>query len=206
MPSMRDSKEDLYMKWYYEQPVKIIFGDHKIQELSIIIQKEQYKKGILVTTTHFIKNGFAGQLLDDKKNHLADIFAGFSPNPDVEEVNRLGEHLRKEKIDFIVALGGGSVIDGAKAASVLIEKETSIQKYHNTGEKVPKKHLPLIAIPTTAGTGSEVTNVSVLTNRNQGIKAPIASESFYPQYAIVDPRACQQILRQVQELMCYLMQ
>ncbi|MFR4610784.1 MAG: hypothetical protein ACLT61_08665 [Anaerostipes hadrus] len=47
------------MKWYYEQPVKIIFGDHKIQELSIIIQKEQYKKGILVTTTHFIKNGFA---------------------------------------------------------------------------------------------------------------------------------------------------
>lgn len=175
------------MKRYYEQPVKIIFGDHKIQELSTIIQKEQYKKGILVTTTHFIKNGFAGQLLDDKKNHLADIFAGFSPNPDVEEVNRLGEHLRKEKIDFIVALGGGSVIDGAKAASVLIEKETSIRKYHNTGEKVPKKHLPLIAIPTTAGTGSEVTNVSVLTNRNQGIKAPIASESFYPQYAIVDP-------------------
>ena len=45
----------------------------------------------------------------------------------------------------------------------------------------------MIAIPTTAGTGSEVTNVSVLTNRNQGIKAPIASESFYPQYAIVDP-------------------
>ena len=79
------------------------------------------------------------------------------------------------------------MIDGAKAASVLIEKETSIRKYHNTGEKVPKKHLPLIAIPTTAGTGSEVTNVSVLTNRNQGIKAPIASESFYPQYAIVDP-------------------
>ena len=68
------------MKWYYEQPVKIIFGAHKIQELSTIIQKEQYKKGILVTTTHFIKNGFAGQLLDDKKNHLADIFAGFSPN------------------------------------------------------------------------------------------------------------------------------
>lgn len=145
------------MKWYYEQPVKIIFGAHKIQELSTIIQKEQYKKGILVTTTHFIKNGFAGQLLDDKKNHLADIFAGFSPNPDVEEVNRLGEHVRKEKIDFIIALGGGSVIDGAKAASVLIEKETSIRKYHNTGEKVPKKHLPLIAIPTTAGTGSEVT-------------------------------------------------
>ena len=79
------------------------------------------------------------------------------------------------------------MIDGAKASSVLIEKETSIRKYHNTGEKVPKKHLPLIAIPTTAGTGSEVTNVSVLTNRNQGIKAPIASESFYPQYAIVDP-------------------
>ena len=62
------------MKWYYEQPVKIIFGDHKIQELSTIIQKEQYKKGILVTTTHFIKNGFAGidpqDLVAEWKNDL----------------------------------------------------------------------------------------------------------------------------------------
>lgn len=148
--------------------------------------KKNNIKGILVTTTHFIKNGFAGQLLDDKKNHLADIFAGFSPNPDVEEVNRLGEHVRKEKIDFIIALGGGSVIDGAKAASVLIEKKHQSENI-TIQERKFQKHLPLIAIPTTAGTGSEVTNVSVLTNRNQGIKAPIASESFYPQYAIVDP-------------------
>ena len=186
MISMTDRKEE-DMKWYYEQPVKIFFGDHRINELENIIKKEQYKKGILVTSTHFIKNGFAGELLDQKKLKLSDIFSGFSPNPDVEEVDQLGRHLRKEKIDFIVAVGGGSVIDGAKAASVLIEEQTSITKYHHTGEKVPKKHLPLIAIPTTAGTGSEVTNVAVLTNRKRKIKAPIASESFYPQYAIVDP-------------------
>lgn len=91
-----------------------------------------------MTTTHFIKMGLQGSYWMIRKIIWQVFFAGFSPNPDVEEVNRLGEHLRKEKIDFIVALGGGSVIDGAKAASVLIEKETSIQNITIQERKFPK--------------------------------------------------------------------
>ena len=87
-----------------------------------------------------------------RKNHLADIFAGFSPNPDVEEVNRLGEHVRKEKIDFIIALGGGSVIDGAKRGFCFNRKRNINPKISQYRRESSKKHLPLIAIPTTAGT------------------------------------------------------
>lgn len=176
------------MEWNYEQPVKIFFGSGKLKNLSRIIKGSNYQKGILVTSNHFIKNGLSGELLDEKENRLSGIFTGFSPNPDVEEVDRLGEYIRKEKVDFLVALGGGSVIDGTKAASVLTDVKASIKEYHCKKVQIPKKHLPVIAIPTTAGTGSEVTNVSVLTNRKKQKKSPLVSESFYPAYAIVDPK------------------
>ena len=175
------------MKWYYEQPVKIIFGAHKIQELSTIIQKEQYKKGILVTTTHFIKNGFAGQLLDDKKNHLADIFAGFSPNPDVEEVNRLGEHVRKEKIDFIIALGGGSVIDTSKAvAHGTANPDTDIWEFWSKKQTV-KKSLPVGVVLTLAAAGSETSDSAVLTNEETKIKRGLSTDFNRPAFAIMNP-------------------
>ena len=117
-------------------------------------------------------------MIKESKGLLKAAYGDISPNPDVEEVDRCAKMIREEGIDFIVALGGGSSMDAAKAAATIALTEDSIRKYHGTGEKVPQEHLPLIAIPTTAGTGSEVTNVSVLTNRTKGIKAPIASESF----------------------------
>ena len=82
--------------------------------------------------------------------------------------------------DFIVALGGGSSMDCAKAASVVCLTGESITKYHGTGVPVLPEHLPILAVPTTAGTGSEVTCVSVLTNHAEGKKCPINSNSFYP--------------------------
>jgi alcohol dehydrogenase len=92
--------------------------------------------------------------------------------------------IRENRIDGIVALGGGSTLDLAKAASIGVEK---IEEYHWNGKKIPENHLPVIAIPTTAGTGSEVTSVTVLTDRKRKCKAPIVSNSFYPKLALIDP-------------------
>ncbi len=114
----------------------------------------------------------------------ADRFSEVSANPDVEEVNHCAKTIRKSGNDVIIAVGGGSVIDAAKAASVTVN---DIAKYHGTGRSVPETHIPLIAVPTTSGTGSEVTNTSVLTNRRTGEKAPIVSDSFYPKLALIDP-------------------
>ena len=74
------------------------------------------------------------------------------------------ELIRKNKHGFVVALGGGSALDAAKAAASVCMTNESISEYHGTGKALPKEHLPLIAVPTTAGTGSEVTKVSVVTN------------------------------------------
>jgi len=175
------------MNWKYLQPVTIDFGSGKLKKLSERIREREYHRGVLVTSSHFVKEEIAKELLENSENHLVEIFTEFSPNPDVEEVDQLAKLLREEKADFIVALGGGSVMDGAKAASSAALSGKTIRIYHSTGIPVPKEHLPIIAIPTTAGTGSEVTNVSVLTNRRAGKKAPIVSDSFYPEYAIIDP-------------------
>lgn len=175
------------MNWEYLQPVAISFGNGKRNTLFEKIEEKGYQRGILVTSAHFIKNGNAKELLNNPRNHLIGSFTEFSPNPDVEEVDQLADILRTKQADFIVALGGGSVMDGAKAASSVALSKKTIRTYHGTGIPIPKEHLPVIAIPTTSGTGSEVTSVSVLTDRKEGKKAPIASDSFYPEYAIIDP-------------------
>ncbi|OLR59997.1 methanol dehydrogenase [Anaerostipes sp. 494a] len=176
------------MNWKYSQPVSIYFGNGALGELSQRIAERGYQRGVLITTTHFLKNGTAKKLLSNSENHLINSFTGFSQNPDVSEVDGCAQLLRKEKADFIVALGGGSVMDGAKAASAMALTGNSIKTYYGSQIPVPEEHLPVIAVPTTAGTGSEVTSVAVLTNREKGTKAPMSSNSFYPECAVIDPR------------------
>ena len=85
------------------------------------------------------------------------------PNPEVKEVDACAKLIRENDIEFVVALGGGSALDCAKASATMCFREgESVRTYHGTGVPMPQKHLPLIAVPTTAGTGSEVTCVAVL--------------------------------------------
>lgn len=144
------------MNWDYLQPVKIIFGKGKVREIGKIAEELGCKKGLLITGPFFIKSGQAEKMIKESKGLLKAAHGDISPNPDVEEVDRCAKMIREEGIDFIVALGGGSSMDAAKAAATIALTEDSIRKYHGTGEKVPQEHLPLIAIPTTAGTGIDV--------------------------------------------------
>lgn len=175
------------MSWKYSQPVEIIFGDNKIQELVNILRERSYKKAIIITTNHFVKNGLVKDLIKDSQGTIIDYFNEVEKNPTVENVNQCSRKIKEVEADCVVALGGGSIMDCAKAAATLALTDDKIEKYHGTKEQIPKKHIPLIAIPTTSGTGSEVTCVSVLTNKETGKKLPIASEGFYPNLAIIDP-------------------
>ncbi|PLT30065.1 iron-containing alcohol dehydrogenase [Peribacillus deserti] len=89
--------------------------------------------------------------------------------------------------DVIVAIGGGSCIDAAKAVAVVATNGGYIGEFMGGKRGVEKKPIPLIAIPTTAGTGSEVTNVTVITNTKENIKMMIKNPAFLPEMAIVDP-------------------
>lgn len=175
------------MDWNYEQPVKIRFGQGKRKEVAAIAEELQVQRGILIAGPHLVKSGLAKELVEESNGRLVTVFSDVSPNPDVTEVDACAQIIREQKIDYIVAFGGGSTIDCAKAASVVALTDGSVRKYHGTNVSLPKEHLPLIAIPTTAGTGTEVTAVSVLTDRENGRKAPMASPGFYPVCALIDP-------------------
>ena len=116
------------------------------------------------------------------------FFTEVDPNPTVANVDALAARLRDERVDCVVAVGGGSVMDCAKAACCLVKTdEPSVRAFHTGGKKFGKECIPLIAVPTTAGTGSEVTPFAVLDDTEQGVKGPIAADAFYPLLAIVDP-------------------
>ena len=173
--------------WNYSQPVKIIFGNGQVEEIKNIMNIEGWENGLIVAAPNFISSGLTAKLIEESKGRLSGVFADFSPNPDVTEVDACAALIRKNGHGCVVALGGGSAMDLAKAAASSALAGDSIKNYHGTGKALPPEHLPLIALPTTAGTGSEVTCVSVLTDHELGKKVPIVSDNFFPDYAIIDP-------------------
>lgn len=175
------------MLWNYLQPVNIQFGNGVLSEITKIAESLGKKRGILVSDPFFAKSGLAEKIVHENRQVLVCIYSSISPNPEVQEVDSCAEVIRENDIDFVVALGGGSALDCAKAASTICYTHDSIRKYHGTGVPLPMEHLPVIAIPTTAGTGSEVTCVSVLSDHELGKKGPINSNNFYPAVALIDP-------------------
>lgn len=175
------------MNWNYTQPVNIRFGAGILKELSHVARGLGLENGILVSDPFFAKSGLADKIMEDNKDLLVAIYSEISPNPEVKEVDACAQVIRETGAQFIVALGGGSSMDCAKSASVVCFTEDSIEKYHMTGVPLPNQHLPIIAVPTTAGTGSEVTCVSVLSNHEKDKKGPINNDNFYPAIALIDP-------------------
>lgn len=167
------------LKWQHRQPVEIHFGSGTFGLLKDILK--QYERPVVIVAPHLIGSELITGITEEGS---IPVFGNISPNPDVTEVNECSRLIRESNGDLIVAIGGGSVIDLAKAASITAE---DVSIYLDGGQAVPKKTIPLVAIPTTAGTGSEVTNVAVLTDREKGIKIPVVSDAFYPMIALVDP-------------------
>lgn len=183
--------------WAYKQPVKIYFGTGELAHFADIVAGEGLHRGVLVCDPFLSASGAAQKLMEASGGLLTAIFDGVQQNPTVKNVDECAALLRTAGADFVAALGGGSAIDCAKAASCAAVTGESITLYHATGKAVPPRHLPLIAIPTTAGTGAEVTCSAVLTDDEKGFKAPILSDSFYPRAAIIDPSLTYTVPRRV---------
>lgn len=113
-------------------------------------------------------------------------FNEIEENPSVETVVKAAEIGKREKVDFVIGIGGGSPLDAAKAIALLIANPTEGADYLYTPEKKDEP-LNIVAIPTTCGTGSEVTGVSVLTRKELGTKKSIAHKIF-PEVALIDPK------------------
>ena len=173
------------MEFSYDNPTAIEFGKGKIKELSNKIGKD--KKILLVYGGGSIKNnGVYDQVIKALENHTYIEFSGVEVNPTVETMNKAVKIVREENIDFILAVGGGSVIDGCKylAAAALYDGD-AWDFLDGTAEV--EKALPLGVILTLAATGSETNNLTVVSKKETDEKRMYFSNFSYPKFAIMDP-------------------
>jgi alcohol dehydrogenase len=146
------------------------------------------KKVLLVTDPGLRKAGLADAAADSMRTEGFDVewFDRVEPNPKDRDCEAGGQLAREYGADLIVAVGGGSVIDSAKAIALLQTHEGSIQDYQGRG-KVAHEVTPIVAVPTTAGTGSEVTRSAVITDTEKRVKMTVKDVKLAPRLAIVDP-------------------
>lgn len=173
--------------FYYEQPVPIDFGNGKLDTLPSLIEKFGFQNGLLISTSSIVANGTAQRILDQSNGKLKAIFSDIQPNPTIGNTDACANLIRDKKYEFAVAIGGGSVLDCAKVACFIASTNDTTSDYFYKKKTIAHKGIPLIAIPTTSGTASEITSVSVLTDVEKNIKAPLANNFLYPAYALIDP-------------------
>lgn len=176
------------MQWEFNLPVKIVFGSGKRAEIEKYIDETGGTRGVLVCSASVAKRGVANEFIKNSGGKIKEIFTDIRPNPTTDNVDSCAELMRSYNADFAVALGGGSPMDCCKAAAAIARGSGKIAEYHTGGRPVnAAEAIPMIAFPTTSGTASEVTNISVLTDTSKGLKAPMNDPAMYPKIAIIDP-------------------
>lgn len=145
------------------------------------------KHAFIISGPHLKKMGLVEKAAESLRAEgiLVDDFTDIEGNPSVTTVEAATEAFQASGADFIVAFGGGSPMDVAKAVGVVAKYGGSITEYEGA-HKVPGKIIPLVALPTTAGTGSEVTAFSVITDHSRDYKLTVFSYELLPAYAILD--------------------
>lgn len=169
-------------------PPKLLIGIGKFKEIGEIAEGLG-KKALVVTGKKSMKReGHLKKLVDNirRKKITAIVYDEIIPNPTKDVVDKGAKICRENKCDLIIALGGGSVLDSAKGIAVVAKYEKSVWDYIGAN-KVPGEILPIIAIPTTAGTGSEATPYSVFSNPEIKAKEALVSHLTYPKISIIDP-------------------
>lgn len=170
----------------YASPVKVVFGLDKALALQSLISENDLSRGLLISDKFFLGNGLADKIMSAVPSLIA-VYSDITPNPLLGEVMSAAKLIKDNDIDFVVALGGGSSMDLAKFASVMATNTGDIRDYFYKRADFENESLPLFALPTTSGTGSEVTSVSVCNDELTGTKAPLANAKFFASYAVVDP-------------------
>ena len=169
-------------------PQAVIFGPGAAEHIGDESRKLGGSKGLIITDDILVKLG----MLDNIKHSLEQagiqfaIYSGVFTEPTVEFVEEGLAAYKDNGCDFLLAIGGGSAIDTAKAIAIIAANPVPIEKCQGAN-KFDKDCAPMIAVPTTAGTGSEVTQFTIITDTKRDVKMLIASPRIIPQKAIVDP-------------------
>ncbi|NLP47013.1 MAG: bifunctional acetaldehyde-CoA/alcohol dehydrogenase [Epulopiscium sp.] len=193
----RVAKRRVNMQWF-KIPEKIYFEPGSIQYLS---KMPDITRAFIVTDPLMVEIGYLEKVLYHLRNRLdyvhSKVFSDVEPDPSLETVQRGAEAMRDFQPDVIIALGGGSAMDAAKGMWLFYEHPDAdfssmalkfmdirkrVYKFPKMGQKAK-----MVAIPTTSGTGSEVTSFAVITDKEKNIKYPLADYELTPDVAIIDP-------------------
>lgn len=193
----RVAKRQVNMQWF-KVPPKIYFEAGSIKYLS---KMQGISRAFIVTDQSMVKLGYVDKIIYQLEKHAnrvhIKIFSDVEPDPSFDTIDRGVEAMGEFNPDVIIALGGGSAIDAAKGMWLFyehpdVDKEGLKLKFLDIRKrtyKYPKLGLKakFVAIPTTSGTGSEVTSFAVITDKNNNVKYPFADYELTPDVAIIDP-------------------
>ncbi len=175
------------MPSHFNVPSTVIAGAGALRELAPQLTRRGLSRVLLVTDSYMVSSGLAARVASDlaATGIAVEIFAEVQPDPSEENVLAGFARLQASGAQAVVALGGGSPIDCAKVIAVLPTNPGPMSRFMGR-HQVPVAGLPLFAIPTTAGTGSEVTKVAVITDTRRDVKMMMLDVHLMPAVALVD--------------------
>ncbi len=184
----KDLAMNLMSPFSFALPTRIEYGIGAVEKLADELALIHARRVMLITDVRLASSGLLSRFTTflASKRIAYDIFARVEANPKDYNVEEGAKKAAFDKPDCLVAIGGGSPIDCAKAISVVASAGGRVRDYEGHG-KIPDRVLPLIAIPTTAGSGSEVTFSAVVTDSSAHVKFSIKDPKIAPRVALVDP-------------------
>ncbi len=167
---------------------EFIFGENSLHMVGNYLKKFGINRGLVVTDSGVINAGWTELVINSIENSGIDyvLFSDISPNPRDKEVSDGAALYMNKFCDGIIAIGGGSVMDAAKGIGIEAVNQRNILEFEGVN-KVILPMPPLICLPTTGGTASEVTQFAIINNVNEKYKIAIISKSVVPDLAIIDP-------------------
>jgi len=168
-------------------PVEIYFGPGRLRDLPAVVLARGQRALIVTGPGALVRMAEEAAALLRRAGACVEILAAVDREPTLETVEAVVAAARAEAVEVLIGFGGGSCLDAAKAASGLVVAEGSLEDYFYGARNLTRPGLPWVAVPTTAGTGAEVTPNAVLTDEKARVKQSIRSDFLYAQAAVVDP-------------------
>lgn len=177
-------------------PTRVLYGIHVIDELDKSLTDYHGRRALLVTDKTLVALGIAQRVSEGMGRagiNVVSVFSEVPPDSTLQCVEHCATQGQAAQCDIVIALGGGSVMDTAKVANLLMVKGGEPVDHMGAYLLGDTPLLPLLAIPTTAGTGSEVTQIAVISDPEHNEKLPFAEHQFFPSVAILDPTVTQSL-------------
>jgi alcohol dehydrogenase class IV len=184
--------------WNFHSAGQLVFGRGAVRQLGSLVAQRKFRKALVVTDERLIAAGLADRVVQplQEAGIATDIFRGGEPEPAIATAVTAAVAAAKFQPDCIIGLGGGSNMDLAKFTAVLVTHGGEPAQYFSF-DNVPGPVLPIVCVPTTAGTASEVSHAAVLTDKANHMKVSTLSQYLRPVLAVVDPALTDCCPRQV---------